>query len=53
MEIDAVQCNTKMNLKIVVKKILTGLTWFTVGASAGSCVLCHDFAFLRVSLVPA
>jgi len=33
MEIDADQCNIKMNLNKVGMKILTGLTWFTVCTS--------------------
>jgi hypothetical protein len=38
MGIDADQCNTKMNLKEVGIKMLTGLTWFTVDTSGGlSC----------------
>jgi uncharacterized protein YaiI (UPF0178 family) len=35
MEIDADQCNIKMNLKKVGMKMLTGLTWLTVGTSGG------------------
>jgi hypothetical protein len=35
MEIDADQCNTKMNLKKAGMKMLAGLAWFTVATNGG------------------